>query len=48
MRHHHIRSRPHVQGSSAPIRLRHSARDLTDGRGLLTIRRLWDELDLGR
>jgi hypothetical protein len=48
VRHHHIPSRPHVQGSSAPIRLRHSARDLTDGAGLLTVRRLWDELDLGR
>ncbi|HER19660.1 MAG TPA: hypothetical protein ENO14_01285, partial [Chromatiales bacterium] len=47
VRNHRIDSRPHVQGSSAPLRLRHSARDLTDGGGLILIRRLWDALNLG-
>jgi hypothetical protein len=44
---HTIASRPHVQGSAAPLRLRHSAGDLTDGAGLLLGRRLWDRLGLG-
>lgn len=44
---HTIGSRPHVQGSSAPLRLRHSAGELTDGAGLLLVRRLWDRLGLG-
>jgi hypothetical protein len=44
---HTIESRPHVQGSAAPLRLRHSAGDLTDGAGLLLVRRLWDRLGLG-
>lgn len=47
MRNHRIGSRPHVQGSAAPLRLRHSARSLTDGGGLVVIRRVWDALDLG-
>lgn len=47
MRVHTIASRPHVQGTSAPLRLRHSAGDLTDGSGLLLVRRLWDRLGLG-
>ena len=47
MRNHRIDSRPHVQGSAAPIRLRHSARNLTDGGGLIVFRRLWDALELG-
>ncbi len=47
MRHHHIPSRSHVQGNAAPIRLRHSAGGLTDGAGLLLVRRLWDQLGLG-
>jgi hypothetical protein len=47
VRNHRIESRPHVQGSSAPLRLRHSAGELTDGGGLLLIRRTWDLLDLG-
>jgi len=46
VRHHRIDSRPHVQGTSAPLRLRHSARDLTDGAGLILIRQLWDRLRL--
>lgn len=48
MRVHTIESRPHVQGSAAPLRLRHSAGDLTDGAGLLLLRRLWDRLGLGQ
>ena len=47
MRHHRIDSRPHVQGTPAPLRLRHSANDLTDGAGLLLVRQLWDRLRLG-
>lgn len=47
VRNHRIDSRPHVQGAGAPLRLRHSARNLTDGGGLVIIRRLWDQLDLG-
>lgn len=47
MRVHTIDSRPHVQGTSAPLRLRHSAGELTDGAGLLLIRRLWDRWGLG-
>lgn len=47
MRVHTIVSRPHVQGTPAPLRLRHSAGDLTDGAGLLLLRRLWDRLGLG-
>ncbi|MDT8442393.1 MAG: hypothetical protein RQ723_12140 [Desulfuromonadales bacterium] len=47
MRTHRIDSRPHVQGTAAPLRLRHSARDLTDGGGLILVRRLWDALELG-
>lgn len=47
MRNHHIPTRRHVQGTSAPIRLRFSASNLTDGAGLLLLRRLWDTLNLG-
>ncbi len=47
MRNHRIDSRPHVQGIPAPLRVRHSAGDLTDGGGLILIRRLWDALSLG-
>lgn len=47
MRNHRIGSRPHVQGASAPLRLRHSAQNLTDGGGLVVLRRLWDGWDLG-
>lgn len=48
MRVHTIASRPHVQGASAPLRLRHSAGELTDGGGVLLVRRLWDRLGLGQ
>ena len=48
MRVHTIASRLHVQGASAPLRLRHSAGELTDGGGLLLVRRLWDRLGLGQ
>ena len=44
---HHIESRPHVQGSSSALRLRHSSGELTDGGGLLLIRRVWDQLGIG-
>jgi hypothetical protein len=44
---HHIESRPHVQGASSPLRLRHSSGELTDGGGLLLIRRMWDQLGIG-
>ncbi len=47
MRVHTIVSRPHVQGTRAPLRVRHSAGELTDGAGLLLVRRLWDRLGLG-
>lgn len=47
MRNHRIESRPHVQGNSAPLRLRHSAGELTDGGGLLLLRRTWDLLEIG-
>jgi hypothetical protein len=47
VRNRRIGSRPHEQGSSAPLRLRHSAGELTDGGGLLLIRRTWDLLNLG-
>lgn len=43
-----IPSRPHVQGSRSPLRLRGSLQSLTDGAGLVVLRRLWDRLDLGR
>lgn len=48
MRSHLIDSRPHIQGSRAPVRLRHSSGELTDGGGLVLVRRLWDQLGLGR
>lgn len=47
MRVHIIDSRPHVQGVRAPLRVRHSSGELTDGAGLLLVRRLWDRLGLG-
>ncbi len=37
-----------MQGRAAPLRLRHSAGELTDGAGLLLLRRLWDRLGLGQ
>ena len=46
MRHHHTGSRPHVQGRGRPLRVRHSARSLTDGGGLVLIRKLFDRLGL--
>lgn len=47
MRNHRISPRPHVQGETAPLRLRHSARNLTDGGGLVLVRKLWDRLGVG-
>ena len=46
MRHHHTGSRPHVQGSGRALRVRHSARNLTDGGGLVLVRKLFDRLGL--
>ena len=46
MRHHHTGSRPHVQGASRPLRVRHSARNLTDGAGLVLVRKLFDRFGL--
>src|SRR5690606_13718081 len=37
-----------MQGDPAPLRLRHSAGDLADGAGLVLLRRIWDQLGLGR
>lgn len=48
MRNHRIPSRPHLQGNPAALRLRHSARRLTDGGGLVLLRRLWDAVGLGQ
>ena len=42
MRHHHRGSRPHVQGSGKALRVRHSARNLTDGGGLVLVRKPFD------
>ena len=46
VRHHHTGSRPHVQGSGKAPRVRHSARDLTDGGGLVLVRNPFDRLAL--
>ena len=46
MRNHHTGSRPHVQGASQPLRVRHSARHLTDGGGLVVVRKLFDRFGL--
>jgi hypothetical protein len=47
VRHPRIASRPHVQGAAAPLRLRHGAAELTDGAGLVLLRRIWDALGIG-
>lgn len=47
VRTHHIPSRPHVQGEGSSLTLRSRAGSLTDGAGLLLLRRLWDVLGLG-
>lgn len=44
----HIPSRPCVQGTAAPLQLRGDGAQLTDGVGLVALRRVWDRLDLGR
>lgn len=36
-----------MQGAPAPLRLRHSAAELTDSAGLVLLRRTWDTLGLG-
>lgn len=47
MRNHRIANRPHVQGDRSALRLRRSAGELTDGGGLLLVRKLWDRMGLG-
>jgi len=47
VRNHRIGSRPHVQGDQRPLRVRHSQKNLTDGGGLVLLRRLFDALYLG-
>ncbi|MGH7501477.1 MAG: IS1380 family transposase [Longimicrobiales bacterium] len=47
MRTHRIGSRPHIQGSCAPLRLCGRAGGITDGAGLVLLRHLWDRLDVG-
>ena len=42
----HTGSRPHVQGSGRALRVRHSARNLTDGGGLVLVRKLFDRFAL--
>ena len=46
MPHHHTGSRPHVQGCGRALRVRRSARDLTDGGSLVLVRKLFDRLAL--
>ena len=46
MRQHHTGSRPHVQGSGRALRVRHSARNLTGGGGLVLVRKLFDRFAL--
>jgi hypothetical protein len=47
VRNQRIPKRPHVQGSGEALRLRRSSGELTDGAGLLLVRKLWDRLGLG-
>jgi hypothetical protein len=47
VRFHCIPARPHAQGTTTPLALRHSAGALTDGAGLVLLRQLWDTLQLG-
>ena len=46
VRHHHTGSRPHIQGARRPLRVRHSAQNLTDGAGLVLVRKLFDRFGL--
>ena len=46
VRHHHTGNRPHVRGSGKAPRVRHGARNLTDGGGLVLVRKLFDRLAL--
>ena len=47
MRNQRITKRPHVQGDGEALRLRRSAGELTDGTGLLLVRKVWDRFGLG-
>ena len=42
MRYHHTGSSHRVQGRGRALRVRHSARNLTDGGGLVLVRKLFD------
>ena len=46
VRHHHTGNRPHARGSGKAPRVRHGARDLTDGGGLVLVRKPCDRLAL--
>ena len=46
MRHRHTGSRPHKQGASRPLRVRQSARNFSDGGGLVFVHKLFDRFDL--
>lgn len=48
VRTHRISSRPHIQGDGSSLRLVHNQKNLTDGGGLVLLRRLFDVLHLGR
>ena len=48
MRNQRIPKRLHVQGAGEALRLRRSSGELTDGAGLLLVRKLWDRMELGR
>ncbi|HEX8246383.1 MAG TPA: transposase, partial [Longimicrobium sp.] len=47
MRNQRIPKRLHVQGAGEALRLRRSSGELTDGAGLLLVRKLWDRMELG-
>lgn len=47
MRNQRIPKRPHLQGEARALRLRRTSGELTDGAGLLLVRKLWDQLELG-
>ena len=46
MRYHHTESSPHLQGCTQPLGVRHSARNLTDGRGLVVVHKLSNRLGM--
>ena len=46
MRSHHTGSRPHIRRASRLLHVRHSVRNLTDGGGLVLVRKLFDRFGL--